>query len=68
MIAFFAISGQAAAELVFQNGNHQLELLSDGGFELRDNAIVIPARPRLPQEAAERIPEEYRDLFDYREP
>jgi hypothetical protein len=65
VIAFFPLSGDPSAVLVFPNGHHQLELLSAGEFEFRDDAIVIPARPRLPQRARERVPAEYRDLFDY---
>jgi hypothetical protein len=68
MIAFFPPGDDPAAELVFQNGHHQLELLIPGDFEIRDDAMVIPARPRLPPQTRERIPAEYRDLFDYSRP
>jgi hypothetical protein len=66
MVAFSPASGDPTAFLVFQNGSRLLELL-DGYYEVRGDVFVIPPRPPLPRDARERIPAEYRNLFEYRD-
>lgn len=68
MVAYYPPADDPAAELVFQDGHDQFELLTLADYEIRDGAIVIPARPRFSPEMGERIPAEYRDLFDYSSP
>jgi hypothetical protein len=67
MFAFIFSSGDPAAVLVFQSGARQLVLLNAADYELQGSVVIIPPRPRLPQSARERIPAEYRSLFDYGE-
>lgn len=57
-----------AAELVFQNGHAQFELLTPGDYEIQDDAIVIPERPLFSLEIRKRIAAEHRDLFDCSRP
>jgi len=64
-VAYFYANGDPVVQLVFQNGDHTSSFLSLGDYEVRGDIIVLPARPRLPQEIRERIPAEYRGLFDY---
>lgn len=67
MVAFFVASGAPCSELVFQSGSHVAALLNLDDFEVRADAIIIPERPRLSRAVRERIPEEFRSLFDHGE-
>jgi hypothetical protein len=64
-IAYFLVNGDPVVELVFQNGDDVSSFLSQDEYAVQGHAIILPARPRLPDEVRERIPVEYRDLFDY---